>query len=82
MLRGIWDLLGPGLKPVLPALAGRFLTTAPPGKSPTLLLVCVEITGLEFPQKLLSSQNLAHCVIHAFDDNVLGQVESDGGVGR
>ena len=26
------DLLGPGLKPVYPALAGRFLTTAPPGK--------------------------------------------------
>ena len=27
------DLPGPGLKPVSPALAGRFLTTAPPGKS-------------------------------------------------
>ena len=32
---GMWDLPGPGLKPVSPALAGRFLTTAPPGKSPT-----------------------------------------------
>ena len=28
----MWDLLGPGLKPVSPALAGRFLTTVPPGK--------------------------------------------------
>ena len=28
------DLPGPGLKPVSPALAGGFLTTVPPGKSP------------------------------------------------
>ena len=33
LLRGMWDLPGPGLEPVSPALAGRFLTTAPPGKS-------------------------------------------------
>ena len=29
----MWDLPGPGIEPVSPALAGRFLTTAPPGKS-------------------------------------------------
>ena len=29
----MWDLPGPGLKPVFPALAGGFLTTAPRGKS-------------------------------------------------
>ena len=28
----MWDLPGPGIKPVSPALAGGFLTTAPPGK--------------------------------------------------
>ena len=28
----MWDLPRPGLKPVSPALAGRFSTTAPPGK--------------------------------------------------
>ena len=28
----MWDLPRPGLEPVFPALAGRFLTTAPPGK--------------------------------------------------
>ena len=33
MLHGMWDLPRPGLKPLSPALAGRFLTTAPPGKS-------------------------------------------------
>ena len=29
----MWDLPEPGLEPVSPALAGGFLTTAPPGKS-------------------------------------------------
>ena len=33
LLRGMWDLPGPGIEPVSPALAGGFLTTAPPGKS-------------------------------------------------
>ena len=33
MLRSMWDLPGPGLEPRSPALAGGFLTTAPPGKS-------------------------------------------------
>ena len=28
----MWDFPGPGLEPVSPALAGGFLTTAPPGK--------------------------------------------------
>ena len=32
LLRGMWDLPGPGIEPVFPALAGRFSTTAPPGK--------------------------------------------------
>ena len=29
----MWDLPGPGLEPRSPALAGGYLTTAPPGKS-------------------------------------------------
>ena len=33
LLHGMWDLPGPGHEPVSPALAGGFLTTAPPGKS-------------------------------------------------
>ena len=32
LLRGMWDPPRPGLEPVSPALAGGFLTTAPPGK--------------------------------------------------
>ena len=34
LLHGMWDLPRPGLEPVSPALAGRFSTTAPPGKPP------------------------------------------------
>ena len=36
----MWVLPRPGLKPVSPALAGRFLTTAPPGKPYPLPLQC------------------------------------------
>ena len=32
LLRGMWDVPRPGLEPVSTALAGRFSTTAPPGK--------------------------------------------------
>ena len=35
----MWDLPRPGLEPVSPALAGRFLTTAPPGKPHDLTIV-------------------------------------------
>ena len=37
---GMWDLPRPGLEPVSLVLAGRFSTTAPPGKprSPTFLM--------------------------------------------
>ena len=34
LLRGMWDPPRPGLEPMSPALAGRFSTTAPPGKPP------------------------------------------------
>ena len=37
LLRGMWDLPRPGLEPVSPALAGGFLTTAPPGKPEHIL---------------------------------------------
>ena len=32
LLRGLWALPGPGIEPMSPALAGRLLTTVPPGK--------------------------------------------------
>ena len=33
LLRGMWDLPGPGIEPMSPALTGGFLTAMPPGKS-------------------------------------------------
>ena len=35
----MWDLPGAGLEPVSPALAGGFLTTAPPGKPQQVIFV-------------------------------------------
>ena len=32
LLRGMWDLPGPGIEPMSPALAGEFFTTEPPRK--------------------------------------------------
>ena len=39
LLHGMWDLPRPGLEPVSPALAGGFLTTAPPGKPQPAFLI-------------------------------------------
>ena len=41
-LCGMWDLPRPGLEPVSPASAGRFSTTAPPGK-PSLFIFLIEV---------------------------------------
>ena len=41
LLRGMWDLPRPGLEPMSPALAGRFSTTAPPGKPLFLFLIFI-----------------------------------------
>ena len=39
LLHSRWDLPRPGIEPMSPALAGRFLTAGPPGKSWSLLLI-------------------------------------------
>ena len=46
LLCGMWYLPRPGLEPVSPALAGRFSTTAPPGK-PYFSFILVFLTSLE-----------------------------------
>ena len=40
----MWDLPGPGLEPVSPALAGGFLTAAPPGKPGIFLTYFVHVS--------------------------------------
>ena len=44
LLRGEWDLPGPGIEPVSPALAGGFFTIKPPGKPQVMNLVVVEVS--------------------------------------
>ena len=44
----MWDLPGPGIEPVSPALAGGFLTTGPLGKSQNLCLTCT-VLGRKTP---------------------------------
>ena len=45
----MWDLPGPGIEPVSPALTGGFLTTAPQGKSPRVCFRITEFRGWEGP---------------------------------
>ena len=49
LLRSIWDPPRPGLEPVSPALAGRFSTTAPPGKPYTYFLMKENIKWKHIP---------------------------------
>ena len=51
LLHGMWDLPRPGLEPVSPALAGRFSTTAPPGKPLMVVFVvhCMVLSYVSFP---------------------------------
>ena len=60
LLRGTWDLPRPGLELVSPELAGRFSTTAPPGKPCTTsflsipLLINFKFHNLGWPSCSLS----------------------------
>ena len=49
----MWDLPGPGLEPMSPALAGGFLTTAPPGKPQTSFFF-IPLALFYFPPTTLS----------------------------
>ena len=48
LLHGMWDLPGPGLEPVSPAVAGGFSTTAPPGKPSGRVLSDDKVSCLEY----------------------------------
>ena len=60
----MWDLPGHGLEPTSPALAGGFLTTAPPGKFPhkdvkaaiIIIINEVMVNTLETTEKTNSQQ--------------------------
>ena len=56
----MWDLPGPGLEPVSPALAGGFLTTVPPGKPLPAVFI----------SKVLLEHNHTHTVTYCFHTTV------------
>ena len=62
-LHGMWDLPRPGLEPVFSALAGRFSTTAPPGKPPCNIFLTIAIEGTsELPYVTLPNFYLFMCL--------------------
>ena len=68
LLHRIWNLPGPGIKPLSPALAGGFLTTGLPGK-----FFCKIFVGVELIYNVVlvsgvwqSESNCIHTYIHAF----------------
>ena len=60
---GTWDLPGPGIKPVSPAVAGGFLTTVPPGKSCVFFLKKILIKQHLFKW---ASMNISQKLIHMY----------------
>ena len=63
LLRGMWDLPRPGLEPMSPALPGRFSTTAPPGKPPSVVL--------RFCWKVFRRQSKDYILLRTCYDNFL-----------
>ena len=57
-LRVMWDLPRPGLEPVSPALAGRFSTTAPPGKPKNAFFVFTFLVFFSLDSILQSLKNM------------------------
>ena len=58
LLLSMWDLPRPGIKPMSPAPAGRFLTTEPPGKSNASYL---NLTLYKRKQKIMPRRMLSFC---------------------
>ena len=59
LLRGMWDLPGPGIEPMSPALAGGLPTTVPPGK-PYFVPFNEMVNGIVFLISLSDSSLLVY----------------------
>ena len=64
--QGLWVLPDPGVKPTSSALAGGFLTTGPPGKSNTVVLIlcgfCIYLLELANSLKCIWNPKISTCV--------------------
>ena len=80
----MWDLPRPGLEPGSPALAGGFLTTVPPGKSPTIIFLSnlnlyyiLMHFNLSCKQQCTSSKIFLSCILKS--DSLPGWWSNCGG---
>ena len=64
LLHGMWALPRPGLEPVSPALAGRFSTTAPPGKPYRVLSINIYVMNKNDHVYSHSHQHEDACLFH------------------
>ena len=75
----MWNPPGPGIEPVSPTLAGRFLTTGPPGKSSpyTFNFLKAKMYQAHSPCQMVSRLNPGVCPLPQFhscrDTKTLGQ---------
>ena len=70
LLRGMWDLPGPGREPTSPALAGRSFTTEPLRK-PWNWIIYIDLISCDLA-KLTSSSNLFCLIVLLFSVYSLG----------
>ena len=70
----IWNLPKPGIKPVSPALAGRFLASGPQGKSTCVIFNQVNLRHpVPFPQLIGSLSSMWRFIYKDIHDNISGQ---------
>ena len=60
LLRGTWDLPRRGHEPMSPALAGRFSTTAPPGKPSFCVIKSESVTHIHMSPYLFPLASPSH----------------------
>ena len=65
-LHGMWDLPRPRLEPVTPALAGRFSTTAPPGKPSSSFFNESNVTAICDQVKTLQMKYSGHFCVQTY----------------
>ena len=71
LLRGMWDLPRPRLEPESPALAGRFSTTAPPGKPTNGILLYIFFCVWHLLLKLVCEMNPNNIILSPYYDILL-----------
>ena len=59
----MWELPGPGIEPVSPALAGGFLTTVPPGKPPDPVFTGNTVEGVVGKNLRPHTQMCKKCIV-------------------